>query len=206
MSHLTPDTLQALAEDELPPEARRAAEAHAAACEECAGELEVYQALFSSLASLRRFEPTPGFADAVMARVQIAPAASLPARIAQRLLPSTRRGWTMLVGACSAPILVYTAILAWLLSNPLVSAEGLGTYALGWTRLQLTALTGRTVDALVAVGALDLGQALVRYVFTIPAAQLFVAGLVLAIATPLSLWILYRSVRTPLGGISHAAR
>jgi anti-sigma factor RsiW len=206
MAHLTPDTLQALAEDELPSEARLDAEAHLTACAECAGELDVYRTIFASLADLPRFAPSRGFTDAVMSKVQIVPAPALPVRVIQRLLPSTRKGWTILVGVSSAPVLAYVALLAWLFSNPLVSAEGLGAFAFEWSRTQLGALATWAADGLVGLGVVQMGQALAASLLTVPTDLVVTLAVVLAIATPLSIWTLYRSLRTPLGGIAHAAR
>ncbi len=71
--HLSSELLQAMAEGELDAARMEAAQAHLAGCGRCRGELEGWQLLFSELEELPDLGPTPGFAERVLAEVEVRP-------------------------------------------------------------------------------------------------------------------------------------
>lgn len=76
--HLTPASVQALVDGVLEGEEARAAEAHVDACHRCRAEVEEWELLFSELRGLGRLEPRPGFADRVLAGVDVPAPEALP--------------------------------------------------------------------------------------------------------------------------------
>ncbi len=81
--HLSSELLQAMAEGELDAARMEAAQAHLAGCGRCRGELEGWQLLFSGLEELPDLGPTPGFAERVLAQVELRP--SLAQRMGDRI-------------------------------------------------------------------------------------------------------------------------
>jgi len=69
MSHLSDETLQALADHTLQGEARIGPSQHAAGCARCQAQLAEYRALFEGLADLSVPPPPPRFTAQVMSRV-----------------------------------------------------------------------------------------------------------------------------------------
>lgn len=203
--HVPTWTLELLAEDALPPGERAEAQAHLDRCVLCAAELEACRALVVALSGLPRFEPSLEFADAVMSRVRIRPAeASAFARM-RRLLPSTRRGWALLLGALVAPLAPLTAAVAWLLSQPMVTAGGLWSMSEKWISDAFQSLLARSVEAVVHSGVWGWGQEVVEGTGTLTDGGLpVVAALLMALATPFAAWSLARLLRTPAGDMTHA--
>lgn len=201
-AHLPPWTLDALAEDELPHAEKALAMEHVRSCSHCSAELDTARALFASLAALPRFEPSPAFADAVMARVAIRPAEAFeaaPAQARRRWLPRTRAGWMGLVGAVLVPAAPAVAILAWLLSYPGVTAGAVFRLIGDW------AAQGAWSAAVRAAGWM-VGSPAWERVVTMPGglAGLAVVAVVLALSIPVSGWGVVRLLRTPMGGMTHA--
>ncbi|MEX0912726.1 MAG: hypothetical protein WD031_04785, partial [Gemmatimonadota bacterium] len=120
-AHLKSELLEQLAEDSLPRGELAEARSHLEACRRCSAEFEAFQSLFAALGELPRYAPASGFEDAVMARVQIAPQESHVLAWLKRLMPSSRRGWAMVSVAAAAPAIPIIAMIAWLLSQPLLS-------------------------------------------------------------------------------------
>jgi anti-sigma factor RsiW len=202
--HVPDWTLELLAEDALPPEAKAEAQVHVEQCALCAAELEGYRTLVAALSGLPRFEPSPGFADTVMARVNLQPrGASALARL-RRWLPATRRGWMMLVVALLAPLAPLAAAVGWLLAQPLVTVGGLWSMSEKWVSEALWSLFSRALDVVVRSGAWEWGEAVVERAWELSTSELSLVLVVMAIATPLSAWALARLLKTPTGGIAHA--
>ena len=76
MAHLTEAAVDQLADGLLAGEELERAEAHVHECAVCAANLEASRALFDALSTLPRFAPSSGFADLVMANIQLTPRAS----------------------------------------------------------------------------------------------------------------------------------
>jgi hypothetical protein len=206
--HLPYWTLEQLAEDDLPHRERTVAELHLRACEQCTVELHSARALIAALQQLPTFEPSPGFADTVMARVVVAPAAAPAvapeaARV-RRWLPSTRRGWTLLGALVLLPALPLLIFGWWLFSHPGVSAGAL--WSMASARVQAVAW-GATVDAtgaLLRSAAADSVAGLMDLATAASVGGLPVAALAAAFAIPASAWMMIRLLRTPMGGMTHA--
>ena len=202
-AHLPEMSLEQLAEGSLGESEAREARAHLASCARCAAELEAFTQLFTMLSELPRFAPAPVFADAVMARVRIAPRESRLAVWLERLTPRTRGGWVLLALALLAPAAPVIAVLAWLLFNPLITPSAV----LSWTRLQLETWSQAALAWSVerfedtARNALQLAYG---FVDAVPANALGGVAVLMAVAIPLSAWALVRLTRTPSGKISYA--
>lgn len=203
-AHLTEWTLEQLAEGALPADELPRAEDHLQRCARCSGELEAYRGLFVALSDLPRFAPSAGFADAVMARVRMAPETDpLYARMV-RLIPRTRRGWAILTGAVGAPALALVALVAWVLSQPLVTATSLWQWTtLKGSELALSAAGGLAQWA-VSLGVPDAVQVVYDTIAGVPTETLMAVVALLAVATPLSVWSLVRLVRTPMREVEYA--
>lgn len=203
--HLSDETLELLAEGALPVEQQGTARSHLDACPRCSATFDAYCALFSGLAALPRLAPSPGFTDAVMARVRIAQP-PLYERLLQRCLPQSRRGWALLLGALAAPAFTAVALVTWVLSHPLVSVPALAQMGLTWVRTELWVLLLHAVEWLAAAGVVGNVRELLTRVDALSSTVLVFAALSLAFATPLSAWLLYRLLRTPSREVAHAHR
>ena len=83
-------------------------------CPRCETEVEEWRALFVTLSGLASFEPSPGFADAVMARVAVRSAwAERLAAVTQWVTPRTTAAWALVAGL----IVTLTLRDLWLLSG-----------------------------------------------------------------------------------------
>jgi hypothetical protein len=196
-------TLEQLAEETLPPHAAAEARLHLDRCMRCTMEFEAYQSLFGLLGELPRFAPSLGFADAVMARVEITPQAHPAFAWLRRLVPSSRRGWALIWVAVTAPVTPLIALVLWLMAQPLLSPATFAQYVM--MRLQGYAQAGSAV-LVETVGAGFFGYAELLYsnIQTVPAGALLGVIGVLAIGIPLSAWGLVRLTRTPMGSVSYA--
>jgi anti-sigma factor RsiW len=203
-AHLSDWTLDLLAEDALSHAERTAAEAHLRGCARCSGELDAARAVITALSSLPHFEPSPSFPLAVMSRVVPLPRQAAAQARVRRWLPKTRRGWAMMGALSVAPLASMAALLAWLLSHPMVSAGALLGMGERWVRHTAWSLLARGAEALVKSGAwqwvADGAAGLAR----MSTEQLSVAAITLAILIPASGWVVARLLRTPVGGMTHA--
>jgi anti-sigma factor RsiW len=198
--HLPPWTIEELAEDMLSPAETSEALAHVRSCARCAADLDVSRAMISALGSLPAFSPSPGFAEAVMARVVIPMAERAGLR---RWLPRTRKGWSGLGAAVLVPLAPLVAMLTWLFGYPGVSVTSLWTVGKGW-------LTDAAWGALVRVSEAVVRSPVFDWMATrgselVGGAQgLSLAAVLFAIAIPVSGWAMLRLLRTPTGGVSNA--
>lgn len=203
-AHLTGSTLEQLAEGMLPEPERARARSHIEACARCRAELDGFEALFAVLEGLPRFAPSPEFGDAVMARVRVAPQGSLGLARAYHWLPKTRRGWMLLSVALAAPALPVIALVAWVITHPLVSPSSLWE----WASLQVQDGARTGVAYLMtwssSSGLLPTAQQAYAALSAVPMTTLAAVAGVLAIAIPLSMWSLVRLTRTPMEDISYA--
>jgi anti-sigma factor RsiW len=199
--HLPPWTIDELAEGCLSPVEKAPAMEHVRSCPECANDLESSRALMRALASLQSFEPSPRFADRVMARVSLPVLAPEPA-LRRRWLPRTRRGWMLGVMGALAPVLPLLAMLSWLTGRGIAPGSVFAVATrwasqAGWSALVKVAevvVRSRTFEWLVTTGSDLVGGT----------QGLSVAGAVFAMAIPLSGWMLLRLLRAPVGGMTHA--
>ena len=203
-AHLSAMRLEQLAEGGLSEAEAQAARGHLSSCQRCATEMEAFGSLFGMLGELPRFAPSPAFADAVMARVRIAPSESWYAGLLRRLIPTTRRGWLLLGTALTAPATPFIALAVWLLFQPLVTPTTL------WQWGQLRVQSGAEASIawlgewfLTSLAGEGLAM-LYTSVQSIPTNALSGAIAFLAVAIPLSAWALVRLTRSPSGKVSYA--
>ncbi|MFW6079469.1 MAG: anti-sigma factor family protein, partial [Gemmatimonadota bacterium] len=126
MMHPEPERLEAYVEGSLPEAERAVVDSHVMTCARCQTATEEWRTLFAELARLPRPAPEPGFADRVLADVHIR--RPLAARAAERLgwfVPESTRGWAVAAALIALPVLAGVGAVAWLLSRPWLSAEGL---------------------------------------------------------------------------------
>lgn len=203
-AHLSALTLERLAEEDLPQADAAVARSHIAECMRCAAEFEAYEMLFARLGNLPRFAPSPAFADAVIARVQIAPQESRAVAWLRRFVPSSRRGWAFVGSAMVIPSLPIVAILVMMLTQPLLSPVTLGQ----WGMLRLESLSQATLawlfDRAVTTGLYGFGEAALTTIQNVPMAALAAALAMVSIAIPLSGWGLVRLTRTPMRSATYA--
>lgn len=203
-THLSDWTLEQLAEGGVPPEEQRPAALHLETCTLCAAGVEGYRALYTALSELPRFAPSPGFADAVIARTRLTPEPGPVALWLRQFAPRSRRAWVLLASAIVAPALPILAAAIWLLTHPLLTPAAL------W---QWIAMQGRPAGAKVGPVALrwasDTGvEGMARGAYELahglPLVALTVLVSVLAVAIPLSVWAIVRLVRTPMKDATYA--
>ena len=202
--HLHPPQwmLDLFAEGALAPAEQSEVASHSENCRRCEAEIEACRAVISALGAIPRLQPTPGFADAVMARVQIAPK-SHAVRVRQSL-PHSRRGWALLGGAVAAFSAPVIAVLLWIVSHPLLTVGGVWYW--GSARLQALLWSGISGAAARAtgLGPADALSDVIHAFAGLPGSALAALALSLAVLVPLSGWSLIRLARTSTGGISHA--
>ncbi len=210
--HIPPEGIQDYLENLLPPLPSSRLEAHLASCDHCRESLEDWKSFMGSFQGLRRFSPEPGFADRVMAQVNVpapVPArawSSVPARVlgwARSLLPQTRRGWAVAGGVASAPTISIAALLYLVFSHPLTTLGTLSAYAsLKASALfgsVFSGLVGRAMESLAAFRAYSLVEAVL-------ASPLLVGlgGLIFSLLSAGALWVLYRNLASTHSEDGHA--
>ena len=209
--HLSPELIQDLLDGALPGRRLVMAREHLSDCTHCRGQVAEWEPVFAKLAEVPRLEPSPGFADRVMAahRVKALTPAPVPAgleraldwveravRSGGRFLPSTPRAWGVLGAVAAVPMLVIMTLVGAVVAHPLVSWEALATF-LRW----------RVADGLGAAGAWA-SQWLIQSPLAMTvwemASQLTAApGAALALLvgawtlTLAAVWVLYRNVLAP---------
>lgn len=155
--HLTPTGIQDYVEGTLAARTRSRVDAHLATCTACSTEVGSWSRFFHLIEGLPTLAPRDDFADRVMARVQVgavAKAVSFQQRtarqrasqglawMADRLLPTSRRGWILAGGLTAAPTLGVVAVVASVVLNPLVSFLDLFTF-LRWQTVAAVGNLGR---------------------------------------------------------------
>jgi anti-sigma factor RsiW len=202
-AHLEHWTLDELAEGTLSQTERTRAEAHLGQCPLCTAELEASRALIVALDSLPRFEPSVSFADAVMGRVVLPAEAPEMAKARRRWLPSTRRGWMLVLAAGLAPLAPLVPFLAWVFSHPGVTAGSLWAIGRGWVAESVWGGTVKTAEWVLRSG---MARWVVEQGGQMPGgyAGLLVIALMALLAVPVSGWAMVRLLRTPTGELAHA--
>lgn len=231
LNHPPADSLEAFVEGILADGDRVVVESHLLGCAECRTAVEEWRGLFAALSGLPQFDPAPGFADRVMAGVELAGARSrsVGARLAGwnwdsaqaavaaaagraggtlgRIMPKTTFGWAMATAFLSLPVVLFAATMGWLVSRTYVTPESLWAWA-----------TAQAVDGMRGFGQTAVSTALQTDI----AAWLVSQGAVLfdragvtgigvllaaaGITTVVSAWVLYRNLfRTPTRESNYAA-
>jgi anti-sigma factor RsiW len=205
--HLNVNGIHEYLDRQLGLRARQRVDEHLATCGRCRSEVEDWAPIFEGLQALPRFSPPQGFADAVMARVPvaaIAEAARSPEEAwtnralaaARRFIPATRKGWAVVGGLVATPTAAMVAAVAAVILHPLLSFEGLLTFA----RWRLAdALGAGWLRALESFGGNPVVLRAWEVVSTLLQAPGMVAfGLVALWASVLAAaWVLYRHVIAP---------
>jgi anti-sigma factor RsiW len=207
MLHPAPGEVEAYAAGTLGDADRAVLESHLLGCEQCAGEVEEWRALFSGLASLPYLEPTPGFVDRVMANIEIRQ--PWPLRVAallRRLIPTTTWGWSLVLGFFSLPVLVMGGAATWFISRPWITVEGLLLFFRIRAESMLLALVQRTAAVVIESQATLWVIDGVRQLLTRLGAPGFgAAAMIGAVLIMLSIWTLYQNLfRASRRGGHHA--
>lgn len=165
-SHPEQERLEALAAGDLSAAEAAVVESHLVGCERCRDEVEEWRALFGALGGLPGIEPAPGFADAVMARVDVrSPWAERLSAAVLWLVPRTTAAWALLAAALALPALVYAGVFAWLASQPWFTAAAVSVFVRqtlpGWIGNGFQWLLGKMVyygpvqSALGSIGTME---------------------------------------------------
>lgn len=207
--HPASEALEAYAEGANGRGEKAALDAHLVGCERCQAEVEEWRSLFATLESLPRFAPSAGFAARVMSHVRVRSAraawhaqvvaqAAAAGRSIGHWLPQTTRGWAFVTALLALPAIVATALVAWLLSRSYITTEALWVAAVGAvdrgaTRLGTAAVDGALQTDVAAWLMANVGSFLETAGMRGLGALAAAAGAL----TVLSIWILYRNLRTP---------
>jgi hypothetical protein len=196
-------TLELYAEGELSAEEQTETEAHLAKCCRCAQEVDSFRVFLEELNQLPRLAPSPGFNDAVMARVQIAPPPRLEVWM-QKWLPTTRRAWALTLGVLSVPAMPVIALVAYVLTQPMVSASSLLAFGGEWIRTHVWGLAVDAMQWLATSRAAESAASALSVVGGLSTVYVTIVLALFAVGTPLALWSLFRLARIPTRGIVHA--
>jgi anti-sigma factor RsiW len=208
--HLPFWTLEQLAEDDLGHAERTIAEQHLRACAHCTAELRSARAVIAALQSLPAVSPSAGFADAVMARVVIAPqaaAAAEPARArsAKRgWLPASVKGWVWLTAMLTVVMAPLAALGVWLNAHPLVSVSALWSVARSWGREVVWNAVVEAAGAVGRSGAFGWAADLLARMPGPQTAGVPLSMLIVLAAIPVSAFVMVRLLKTPATGMTHA--
>ncbi len=192
---------------------------HIEACGACAHQVESFGRVVRNLNALPRLTPSAGFADGVMARVELARRkATAPAKAAtasagwlmaaRKLLPSTRRAWAALSGAAVTPAVTLGLVAYAVFSHPALTLGSL----LSWMSWQITDLAAASWSAGMGIVAQGVGALGLQGVLdAAAAAPMAIAGAALAYSAlvVLALRVLYKNLVTarPVGiGHAHISR
>lgn len=206
--HLPFWTLEQLAEDDLGHAERTMAEQHLRGCAHCTAELRSARALIAALQRLPAVSPSAGFADAVMARVVMAPqaaAAAEPVRSARRRwLPATAKGWVWLTALLTVVMAPLAALGVWLSAHPLVSVSALWGVAREWGREVVWNAVVQAAGAVGRSGAFGWAADLLARMPGPDAAGVPLSMLLVLAAIPVSAFVMVRLLKTPATGMTHA--
>jgi anti-sigma factor RsiW len=186
---------------------RAVLESHLVGCTQCAGEVEEWRALFSALAAMPHLDPTPGFADRVMAGVRVHH--PWPARLAalvRRLVPATTMGWFLVTVLLSLPALTMGGAVTWLISRPWLSLDALWIFITFRVEAALFALAKRAgamvIESQATLWVVDAVKQLLTWL-GVPG--IGAAAAIGAVLITLSIWTLYQNLfRDSKRGGSHA--
>jgi len=207
MYHPANEEVEAYVAGSLSAADRATLESHLAGCPECTTEVEEWRALFAALAALPQIEPTPGFADRVMAQVRvIQPWHVRVAAMLRRFLPTTTKGWLLLSAILALPLVTLGGAVTWLASRPWLSLGDLWIY-LGFRLEEFMAGVARQLAVLVLGNQTSISvlKGIHQTMTSIGAPGVGIAALVGAAVMTLSVWTLYQNLfRESTRGGSHA--
>lgn len=207
-AHATSEELQEHLDGRMAARASARLEEHLGQCAPCRTEMDGLHQVVTRLDGLTAFEPSPGFGEAVMARLriqQMAQVALAPTSRRDRIvawlrarMPSTGRSWGAVLGLGTVPAVTAALALQAVFSHDLVTLRNLVSFVGFKLSGVVDALAG-AVEGVVADSTLlsrfwDVVQA-------IGASPTMTAGTVaLAFGSCLAaLWVLYRNFIVPNG-------
>jgi hypothetical protein len=200
--HPTADQLQSFVEGILADAEKAVLESHLLGCPACKGEVEEWRSLFSVLATLPQLAPSAGFANRVMAHVvlpdpwYVRAAARVGAQL-QTIAPKTTRGWAYASAILGLPAIFFGALTVWLFSKPYITSEGLFAFTVDrGIEIFSSAKQGTITTLLHSDIALYAARGLDALTTAGPGAAGALA-LVIASATALSAWVLYKNLFRP---------
>lgn len=205
--HLPYWTLEQLAEGSLSHVERSLAELHLRSCAHCTAELDEARAVIAALERLPALTPSARFADAVMARVSIAPvavAAAAPAVARRRWMPRLQRGWMTLLALLLLPLPVLAGIGTWMGGSAVSGMGALWGVVRGWAGEVSYNLFSEGTEVLIRTGLFQWGSDILGGIPGPTAAGVPVLLLILAAAVPVSAWAMVRLLRAPMTGLTHA--
>ena len=199
--HPNAEALQTFAEGRLAEGERAVIESHVTGCQACQGEAEEWRSLFMALSALPQFEPTTGFADRVLAGMKEARAATIVpwyargSRFVRQAAPKTTRGWALAAAFLALPLVSGGLFISWLISKSYVTPQTLWAFTTDRGAHALQSLGEGTIswalNTQAAAWAVKMSSQLVHQVGMSGVGALVAA---LAIATTLSIWVLYKNL------------
>ena len=207
--HLPYWTIEQLAEGSLSHVEKSLAELHLRACSHCAGELDSARAVITALERMPALTPSASFAEAVMARVQIAPLAqtapaAAPALARRSWMPRLSRGWMTLLALLLLPLPVLAGIGTWMGGSPVSAMGALWGVVRNWAGEVSFNLFSEGTEVLIRTGLFQWGSDVLSGIPGPTAAGVPVLLLLLAAAVPVSAWAMARLLRAPMTGLTHA--
>lgn len=204
--HPTPDRLEALVEGVLAEAERSAVEQHLVSCLRCQAEVEEWRAVFAALAALPRLAPSPGFADRILARVRVRqPWAARVGAVLARLMPRTTTGWALLTACLALPAAAGTALIAWVMSRPGLSAQTLTLFLRDRAAEVILSFAGDAATTAMETTLAAQIAALIERLLTTAPTELGAAAAAFAATTLASVWVLYRNLFKPSNREVHHA-
>lgn len=195
LKHPAHERLQAYVAEELDGGDAAVIDAHLTGCARCRVEVEELQTLFAMLSSLAYHSPAAGFADRVMARVQVRqPWFARAAEWLAGLAPKSTRGWALATAMVALPAAATTGLVWWLMSRPGVTVQGLWVIS---TEFAARVLSGAWAwaSSQIAGSALASWAAVAAEVVASVGRGGIGLGLVMfATLTAASIWILYENL------------
>jgi len=207
-AHATADELLEHLDGRLAARSARRLDEHLAACGSCRSEMEDFHQVVTRLEGLEPLAPSPGFGEAVLARLRIEQMAAVAMAPTTRWghvvawarahKPSTSRGWAAALGMGTAPAVVAALVIHTVFSFEQVTLGSLlsfvGFKLSGWWSTGLAWLEGWAGS----VPGLARGLDVLQILGTSPTLMAAIAAL--SSATVLgAAWILYRNLIVPSG-------
>jgi hypothetical protein len=197
--HLPYWTIEQLAEGSLSHAETTLAQLHLRACTRCAQELNGARAVVAALEAMPMASPSAGFADAVMARVQIAPIAMkapAPSMAKRGSWKSRRLAAMAAVAVLMLPMLAVTGAFA--------AMGALWGVVRGWAGEVSWNLFSEGTEVLIRTGMFQWGSDVLGSIPGPSAGGVPVLLLLLAAMVPVSAWAMARLLRAPMTGLTHA--
>lgn len=200
-SILHPDSekLQSFVEGTLDDAGRAVLESHLLGCVACKGQVEEWRSLFNVLAELPQFEPSPMFADNIMALVKLPDPWYVRALVrvgdrAHRYAPRSSRGWALAAACLALPLTLFGVLATWWVSKPYITASNVFAFTLHRSEEFLNSVAQ---GALSQAMQTDVALFIARQLDALASAGLGGAAALLAgiaVTTVASIYILYQNL------------